>query len=584
MRPRGTQLPESRIPPLHRRALFIAKAAGLRMRRRFTNAIEPPVRHARRDALIDAPVIAISRSELRGAHDAAERPLIAGKIENLRIAIERIDGIELDAGDLFSFWRQLGRASRSAGYVAGRELREGCLVPSIGGGLCQLSNALYDAALTAGLEIVERHPHTRVIAGSLAERDRDATIFWNYLDLRFRAPFPLRIEARLERDELVVTMRAIASTPRQMVAPALRTLDPDDARSCMTCGEEECSLHRAGRRVARSATTPGTAWLLDDYWPELERYLLDESASDDIVMVPIDARLRRGGYRLDQASLRRIVSMPLFALRRSLVLRRVAMQGAARQRALLALGEQLAQRYRRAIPYDAEHIVVMQSMLPALARSGALGGRTYDVFMTALPISHLQERLDAAARLHPESPTLGDFRAPQRLVDDETAALAGARRIITPHSEVASLFGERTVLLDWMQRTVSSPTPRAREGTMRLLFPCSTLGRKGAYELREAARGLDLEIAIAGRELEGDGFWNGARVVHRAASDDLFAGIDALVLPSFVEHRPRRALEAIARDIPVIVTDACGIAPRDGVTVIPWGDADALRRAIVALM
>ena len=68
----------------------------------------------------------------------------------------------------------------------GRELREGCLVPSIGGGLCQLSNALYDAALRAGLQVVERHRHTQVVPGSLAESDRDATVFWNYRDLRLR--------------------------------------------------------------------------------------------------------------------------------------------------------------------------------------------------------------------------------------------------------------------------------------------------------------------------------------------------------------------------------------------------------------
>ena len=63
------------------------------------------------------------------------------------------------------------------GFVAGRELREGCMVSSIGGGLCQLSNALYAAALEAGCEIVERHAHSKVVPGSLAERGLDATVF-----------------------------------------------------------------------------------------------------------------------------------------------------------------------------------------------------------------------------------------------------------------------------------------------------------------------------------------------------------------------------------------------------------------------
>jgi len=60
--------------------------------------------------------------------------------------------------------------------VPGRQLREGCLFPAIGGGLCQLSNALYDVSLQAECEIVERHPHSRIVPGSAAARDRDAAI------------------------------------------------------------------------------------------------------------------------------------------------------------------------------------------------------------------------------------------------------------------------------------------------------------------------------------------------------------------------------------------------------------------------
>ena len=85
---------------------------------------------------------------------------MAGKIHNLRLAIRRIDGLEIPAGGIFSFWQQIGRATRRRGFVKGRELREGCIIPNIGGGLCQLSNALYDAALQANFEIVERHAHT----------------------------------------------------------------------------------------------------------------------------------------------------------------------------------------------------------------------------------------------------------------------------------------------------------------------------------------------------------------------------------------------------------------------------------------
>ncbi len=102
----------------------------------------------------------------------------------------------IPVGQVFSFWRQVGRASRRRGFVTGRMLKEGCLVPAVGGGLCQLSNALYDAALQSGCEIVERHAHSRVVAGSAAAAGRDATVAWNYVDLRFRTSAPLRMEVQ----------------------------------------------------------------------------------------------------------------------------------------------------------------------------------------------------------------------------------------------------------------------------------------------------------------------------------------------------------------------------------------------------
>jgi vancomycin resistance protein YoaR len=155
-------------------------------------------------------IIAESRTPLWSDGAEAEKYLLAGKVHNLRLALRRLNGVEIPAGHVFSFWVQIGRASRWKGYVAGRELREGCIIPSIGGGLCQLSNALYDAALSAGFEIVERHAHTRVVPGSLAEIGRDATVFWNYVDLRFKSSSPFRIEATMDENLLTVRFRSNA--------------------------------------------------------------------------------------------------------------------------------------------------------------------------------------------------------------------------------------------------------------------------------------------------------------------------------------------------------------------------------------
>jgi vancomycin resistance protein YoaR len=102
-----------------------------------------------------------------------------GKVQNLRIAAAAIDGLVVQPGETFSFWRAAGRATRARGYVIGRELRQGCMIPTVGGGLCQLTNALSRVAHQAGLEIVERHSHSHQPEGFFIDGATDATVFWN---------------------------------------------------------------------------------------------------------------------------------------------------------------------------------------------------------------------------------------------------------------------------------------------------------------------------------------------------------------------------------------------------------------------
>jgi glycosyltransferase involved in cell wall biosynthesis len=56
--------------------------------------------------------------------------------------------------------------------------------------------------------------------------------------------------------------------------------------------------------------------------------------------------------------------------------------------------------------------------------------------------------------------------------------------------------------------------------------------------------------------------------------------VDAVVLPAFVEHKPRRLLEAVACGTPVIASTACGLENVKEVINIPVGDVEALRAVI----
>ncbi len=153
--------------------------------------------------------LAIDEHRLYTATDPRERELELGKVQNLRVACAAVDGIAIEPGETFSFWRAAGRTTRRKGYVVGRELRQGCMIPNIGGGICQLTNALSRVAHVGGMAIVERHSHSVHPPGFFIDDATDATVFWNYIDFRFRAPRRVRIGARLTETTLVVRLDAL---------------------------------------------------------------------------------------------------------------------------------------------------------------------------------------------------------------------------------------------------------------------------------------------------------------------------------------------------------------------------------------
>jgi len=564
-----TVLPDRAVPTRIGNLVFETKAALLRLRRAGSDLTpDAPKRHRRSEALVAAPILATIRSPLwttRGG--TKDRALNAGKIQNLRAAISGLDGIEVGAGEVLSFWRQVGKPLRRRGFVEGRELREGCMIATVGGGLCQLSNALHEAALDAGLEVVERHAHTRIVPGSRAEAGRDATVFWNYLDFRIRSPRPFRVEARLTADELVLTIRggiagAFAPVP-ELAAGAI-------AHDCLTCGQTTCHRHNPDDLD----TGAPTAWLVDGASPEFVALLRDRAGPDDILMLP---SRRLGKAASGWPALAAEYSADLAALRRTLALRSAG-SGTPRARILLDADARLATAYARKLGAEHTHLVIAQPLLPHLWRLGALRGRSFEVLLDRLPIDAMHRVLDAARDLYPDSATLGDFRAPEAIAAAEREALGEAVRLITPHRAIAARFPPARVdLIDWQAAT---PLPATRGGRT-FLFAGPALARKGAHAMREAMEQLDIALLIERPAEEQSGFWGDrdVRLAQRVPGE--LAGV---ILPAVIEHRPATLLRALAAGLPVIATEACGLPPQPGLTLIEPCDPSALAEAIRSLL
>jgi vancomycin resistance protein YoaR len=238
------RLAAHRLPTRLSAALFRVKMAALQSRRALADAAANVKKIQKTLQPEFSFVVAESRSALRSDSRAAEATLQEGKIHNLRLAAAELDGVLLPTGATFSFWKQIGRTSKRRGYTEGRMLQEGCLIPAIGGGLCQLSNALYDAALQAGCEIVERHAHSRIVPGSAAAAGRDATVAWNYVDLRFRTPHAIVIRVSLQDADLVVRFCAPPSAAQSFNPRPPVTDDAHaTAQTCATCKQTTCFRH-----------------------------------------------------------------------------------------------------------------------------------------------------------------------------------------------------------------------------------------------------------------------------------------------------------------------------------------------------
>ena len=104
---------------------------------------------------------------------------------NMETALNSINGTILEPGGTLSFNQCTGNSNlMSNGYLPAGVISQGAMTTGIGGGICQAATTLYNAAIMANMEIVEREPHlwcSYYVYGGL-----DATIDWGNIDLKVK--------------------------------------------------------------------------------------------------------------------------------------------------------------------------------------------------------------------------------------------------------------------------------------------------------------------------------------------------------------------------------------------------------------
>ena len=107
----------------------------------------------------------------------------SNRLANIKLASEIINGTCLKPGETFSFNGVVGERTTDRGFKVATAYSSGTVVEDVGGGICQVSTTLFNAAVKADLEIVERHNHSLTVG--YVDKGKDAAVNWGNQDLRF---------------------------------------------------------------------------------------------------------------------------------------------------------------------------------------------------------------------------------------------------------------------------------------------------------------------------------------------------------------------------------------------------------------
>ncbi len=144
-------------------------------------------------------------------YDASDKD----RTTNLVLACQKLNGKVIKPGETFSYNATLGPRTYAAGYRNAKVYESGQVVDGIGGGICQISSTLYNAALMSDMEIVERRNHQFVT--SYVGAGRDATVVYGSTDFKFKntRTYPIRIVASAKSGIATISIFGIKEADRE---------------------------------------------------------------------------------------------------------------------------------------------------------------------------------------------------------------------------------------------------------------------------------------------------------------------------------------------------------------------------------
>lgn len=141
----------------------------------------------------------------------------SNRCHNIALASAAINGSLINPGETFSLNQRLGPRVAEKGYLMAPVFIQSQLALDYGGGICQVASTLYNAALLADLDIVERYAHPFPV--NYVSPGRDATIAGDYLDLKFlnNTGAPIYISSVIKEGTLIISIFGAKVTEQREV-------------------------------------------------------------------------------------------------------------------------------------------------------------------------------------------------------------------------------------------------------------------------------------------------------------------------------------------------------------------------------
>ena len=177
---------------------------------------------------------------------------------NIRLAAAALNGTIVGPGQEVSFNDTVGQRTEAKGYQGAAAYNNGEVVQEIGGGVCQVSTTLYNAALKAGMKISMRRSHT--FEPSYVTPGMDATVSWGGPDFRFinTSSSAIGIKASYSNQTVTVSIYGVPvledGVTYSLEATKTETFDLPEPHY-----EEDQTL-QPGQEVVKSKGTQGSRW------------------------------------------------------------------------------------------------------------------------------------------------------------------------------------------------------------------------------------------------------------------------------------------------------------------------------------